>query len=153
NEIRQRQEFEQRRAEMEKAYGTPNGSNSRLVLRRTVEKPMSEEEIKKLQQQEMLKSINMELRRTVDPEKRVLGYVQKIDCKGGVTFTIKSGNDTFQLLSKDFQGLDVNVFDSAANNVSVGCGADIASLFASITFKERTVPKSTARGDLIGLDF
>lgn len=153
-DIRQRQEYDQRRAEAEKRYSSQGGLSGASTLRRPAgEKQLSEEEIAKITEIQTLRSINGELRKPADTEKRLLGFVEKIDCKRGVVFDIKSGGETFSLVSKDFQGLEMNVFTPEAADLPIGCGTDVGSIQVAITYKERSIPGSTARGDLIALEF
>lgn len=146
--IKQRQEFEAAQKQYQNTGGQPR------MIRRTTDKPLTEAELAKVQAETTLRSVNELLRKTVDGEQRVIGRVQKIDCKRGtVSFSIKTPTETFALTSKDFQALELNVFIEQANNVAVGCDADMSRFNAVITYKPQTPPKSVARGELLALEF
>jgi len=156
SEMKRMQQFREQQTAMRNRYGNGVGvadTGGPALRRPSTEKPMSEEEIAKLQEKAELISINQELRKPLESEKRLLGSIQKIECKPGVVYTIKTENETFSLVSKDFQGLEVNVFIPEANDVAIGCGSSFSNLLALITYKDRAIPKSTARGDLVSVEF
>ena len=157
NNIKQREEFEQRIADARKRNETVNSSVSGrnpILQRRTGEKPPSPEQLAKLTEEANLRSINEALRKPGADEKRAIGTIQKIECKGSaITYSVKTETETFTLTSKDFNSLSVNSFVQEANTLQIGCGEDISALTAVITYKDRTVPKMPWRGDLLGLEF
>ena len=151
--INERKEFEQRMAEQRKQYETIS-SGSGLRRRENSEKPMSEEELRKAQEEANVRSLNEALRESKDGEQRVLGTIDKIACKGAaITYMVKTGDGTFSLSSKDFAGLEVNAFVPDANGVAVGCGEDLSSLYAVITYKNGAAVNGAARGELVSLEF
>jgi len=155
--IKQRQEFEQQMADYRKRNqsGGPSGGGSAPILqRRTTDRPPTPEELAKLTEEANLRSMNEALRKPAADEKRVIGIIQKIECKGStITYTIKADSETFALTSKDFEALNVNSFIQEANSIAIGCGEDLSALTALITYKEKMVPKAAWRGDLLSLEF
>jgi hypothetical protein len=115
---------------------------------------MSEEEIAKSAEEAANRSINEALRQPQSGEKRVIGFVQKIECKGSaITYQIHSGDAVLALGSKDFQGLAVTSFAAGADAVSIGCGADISTLNALVTYKEPSTAKPGSKGELVSIEF
>ena len=142
--------YEQKKKEYESMVksamdrGTP-------VLRRAA-RELTPEEQKKVEEEANMRSINASLRKPALGEERVLGYIQKIECKGGkVTFTIKTETENFVLSSDDFQGLSLNAFTNMPAG-DVGCNGDLSATRAALTFKP-AAQKGPVRGRLVAIDF
>jgi tetratricopeptide (TPR) repeat protein len=121
------------------------------VLRRAP-RELTPEEQKKAEEEANMRSINASLRKPAPGEERVLGHIQKIDCKGSkVTFAIKTETENFILSADDFQGLSLNAFtDMPAGDV--GCNGDLSATRAALTFKP-AAQKGPMRGRLVAIDF
>lgn len=101
-----------------------------------------------------MKAVNEALRKPQAGEKRVIGQIQKIECKGKIIiYSVKSGSETFTLSSKDFENLSLVAFLSDAENTQVSCGAKLAEFNSVLTYKVQTDTKSTNRGELVAIDF
>jgi hypothetical protein len=123
------------------------------MLKRS-DKPMSEAEIAKANAESTLRAVNESVRKLNPGETRVIGHVQKIDCKTKpISFLVKTPDGTFTVVSKDFQALDFNVFIPEADNVAVGCDANISAFNAVVTYKPAAAAKGTAKGDLLAIEF
>ncbi|MEP6849841.1 MAG: tetratricopeptide repeat protein [Acidobacteriota bacterium] len=151
----QRKKYEESRSRSGSSTGSSGGGVGPplLLKRKADEKPMTDEDWGKVQAVARLRSINGALRKTDAGENRVMGQIEKVECKGGVTFTIKSEKDTFQLQSKGFQELYLQAFVPEAMNTPVGCGGDLSKFIALVTYKPKTGPKTAIRGDLTALEF
>lgn len=158
-ELKQRQAINAQNAESrsqyEEAVANIQKNGGRPILRRTEgEKPMTPDEIAKLEAAANLRGINEALRQPLEGEQRVIGRIQRIECKGRViTYFVQAGSDAFTLTSKDFQGLALTSFISDANNVDVSCGVQLKEMLAVITYKPAANPKAAVKGDLTALDF
>ena len=143
--VEQHQEFEKARAEYMKNSGS-NPAPLRKDAPPTLTRRVSESEHANL-------SINGALRPMLEGEQRVIGRVQKIDCrKMPVTYTIDAGGTTFTLTSKNFQDLTVGVFHTEHADLQVGCEANIASLNSVITYRPAAA-SAKSRGELVALEF
>jgi len=155
--VTQRRAFEARQEEAKKRYEASGAGVGRPPppLRRTeTDKPPTEAELAKRQAEANLRSINQALRKPVDGEKRVIGSIQKIDCKTRpIGFVIKGTAETFTVTSKDFQGLTLNAFDSDSSNAQVGCDENIAAYHAVITYRATPAAKGSIRGELTAIEF
>ena len=152
--IREIQGMNERRAAALKAGAilpASTGPNGRP--RQETDPPMTREELEKAHAESTLRSINAALRKASDSERRVIGRVQRIDCRGGrsIKYLVRTPGETFTLTSKDFQVVELNVLGEGARKVSVGCEEDISALNAVVTYK----PAATGivRGDLVSLEF
>jgi hypothetical protein len=115
---------------------------------------MTEEEIAKAAEEANNRSINETLRKPESGEKRSLGYLQKIECKGpAITYHIRSDEATLVLTSKDFQNLIVTSFAAGADGINIGCGSDISALYALLTYKDPPTTKPGSKGQLISIEF
>ena len=124
-----------------------------LLKRRAGEDKPTGDEIAKASEDFQMRGLNQALRGVADGEIRILGKVVKIDCKGDVTYTIKTDTETFQLSSKDFQTLIITTFIADAGDAEIGCGTDLATSKAVITYRPSTTAKAPVRGDLVALEF
>ena len=144
-QIRQMKEFSDRQQNLRRQYESSTDVSTG--------KPLSPEERAKAEKEAQTRSINRALRKLETNEKRVIGRIQKIDCKGKtITYAVKTDSETFALSSKDFENLALVAFIDVGNK-QVGCGVNISEVNAVLTYKQQTDSKNTSRGELIGIDF
>lgn len=159
NQVRQRQDFavqqEKARKEYEAAIADAKKSGQVILVNNgDNEKALSPEEIAKINEEEKMRSVNQAIKKPEANEKQIIGQIQKIECKGkNITYTVKSGGETFALSSKDFENLSLVSFVPDAENAQVSCGANLASFNAVLTFKFQNDAKPTNRGELVAIDF
>jgi hypothetical protein len=102
----------------------------------------------------IVRSVNEALRKTATDEKRVIGSVQKIDCRTQpIVYTIKTPTEAFTLTTKDFDSLVLNAFTSSSHKMEVGCDENISAINAVITYRPKAGVRGTARGELIAIEF
>lgn len=158
NNIRQRQEmvaqYEASRKEYEKR-SAPGGAGGEQVLlrRRPGDENSTAESVARSSEEYQIRSMNQSLRPIGAAEKQVLGHITKIDCKAGVSYSIKIDTETFVLSSKDFQTLTVVTFVPDAGDTEVGCKSDLSKAAAVITYKPAAIPGQAARGELVAIEF
>ena len=155
SEISGRKNYEQQLAEFQKrSSGTSGGGPAPVMRKREIEKPLSEEEVEKLKQAAAIRSINEALRQPENGEIRTLGYMERVDCKGGlITYQIKTEAGPMVLTSRDFQGVFVTSFVPAGDGVNFGCGANVSALYSLLTYREPANPKANAKGMLTSVEF
>lgn len=161
-EIDSRKKFERQLAGLKRpveasAANEPSSgpATTTLILRKgePVNK-LTEDQLARLTEEASIRSINEALRAIKDGEKRVLGTVEKIECKGrDISYLIKTTDGNLMFTSRDFQILEVNSFAADANNINIGCSVDLSTLQAVITFKEAASPKPSSRSELVSLEF
>ncbi len=154
--LKQAQEALARNEELRRQYGqSGTNSNGPPVLIRRDSAPPTSEELNKASEQAFLATINAQLRPAKVGEKQELGKIQKIDCSksGIIVYTIKTATETFQLTSKDFQGLELMAFTEDTDGNEVGCDAKLGNVNAVITYKLDADPKKASRGELNALAF
>jgi len=117
------------------------------------DKPLTEEEIARLNEQAMLEGINQILRKPKSDEKRVLGYLSKIECGAkGIEYSVKVDNQTLKLGSEDFNSLFLMSYAQDMPSGDFGCGTLKKEMFAVITFRP-TANAKTKAGDIISIEF
>jgi len=162
-QIRQRQEMIARQETLRKQYEAgnaevvKNGGQPILNRRRSsesLEKPLSPEELSKIEEEAKMRSVNQAIRKAEANEKQVVGRIQKIECKGKtIIYTIKTDGEIFTLASKDFESLALVAFVADAEDTPIGCGANVSAFNSVLTYKPAADAKSASRGELTAVDF
>ncbi|HYJ91699.1 MAG TPA: tetratricopeptide repeat protein, partial [Pyrinomonadaceae bacterium] len=153
SEIAARKDFRQQMTAMQtqrQAAASGDDPTGPVLRRRDGSQP-TEEEIAKAGEEANLRFINGALRETQTGEKRVLGSIDKVVCKGSaISYIVKTDAGPLTLTSKDFQSLMLNTFTDTGD-VSLGCDANLSNLYAVLTFKERSA--GAIQGDLVAVEF
>jgi predicted Zn-dependent protease len=137
-----------------KQYEELSRNSGQPVLTRsaTKEKQPTPEEMAKAEEEAKMFGINEALRKPEGNEKRIVGRIQKIECKGKtIAFTVKTESETLMLSSRDFEGLTLTTYVADADEI--GCGANLSALNSVVTYKPTTDGKATARGEIVSIDF
>jgi len=157
NQIAEQKDFFARRDIEKKRYDelvAKAGGTEMHVERIEADRAPTEEETARQNEFLRMRALNEVVRKPGAGEQRVLGSVQKIDCKRRpLAYSIKTATDGFTVTSKDFNNLFLRAHDAAAMKVSVGCDANLGSFNALITFKPAEGPKNLVRGELVALEF
>jgi Tfp pilus assembly protein PilF len=162
SQIESRNKYEQQLAGLKRrssevpTNGESNGpvSTTPILRKREPSDKLTEEQLAKLTEEANIRSINEVLRQIKDGEKRVVGNIEKIECKGrNISYLVKTPGGNLTLTSKDFQVLEVGSFTADANNINIGCSADLSALNAVITFKEASATKPGSLSELVSLEF
>lgn len=118
------------------------------------DKPLSEEEIRKLNERAMLESLNQALRRPRTGEKRILGFLSNVECaEKSVIYTVKSENQIFRFESRSVDEIALTSFEAESVNSRFGCGLLQTEKFAVLTFKPSANANSKITGDVTAIEF
>lgn len=100
-------------------------------------------------------AINRAMRKPAPDEKRILGNVTRIECKGGaVYYSVKTPKEEMTLTSKDFRGVTLGSFITTwKEGTQVGCNADLAAYSAVISFKPLPGEKGKSKGEVTAIEF
>jgi tetratricopeptide (TPR) repeat protein len=148
SDINNRKQFAERHA----ASGMQLGGPPRMIGQSSA--PPTEAELAKREAETNLLTMNEALRPVGDGDLRVIGNIQKIDCRTRpIVYTIRSGGETLTLTSADFQGLSLNTFDPKASSLEVGCDEDLSAQLSVLTFRAATGAKTGPKGELISIEF
>jgi len=126
----------------------------RKRLREVTDQPLTEEESARLNWLAMLEDINRSLRRLKSDEKRVLGYLTRIECgANGIEYLIKTDNQILKLSSETFDTLMLMSYIADESGGQIGCGTLKKDAFAVIGYRplERTGVKSA--GEILSIEF
>lgn len=118
------------------------------------EKQLTPEEIEKIRKRQMIESMNEALRKPEPGEKRILGYLTKIECAPNeITFVVKSGDQTISLQSDTFDRVNLMAFEGDSFNQEIGCGSVKKDLFAVVTYRPSADAKLKNAGQIVSLEF
>lgn len=99
------------------------------------EKPLSEDEIKRLREKAVADQIRAVLRRPKTEEKRVLASLTKIECgKERVDFMFKTPTGLLRLQAKNFDGVSLISFIEGMSDFRLNCGNVSKENLASVIF-------------------
>jgi Flp pilus assembly protein TadD len=116
--------------------------------------PLSDDEIARRREKALLESLNATLRRPKSDEKRLLGFVTKIDCQPKlIIFWIKAENRTLLLGSDSFDTVKLISFESDLVDSEFGCGTVKKENSAVITYRPNLDDKSRIAGELVSIEF
>ena len=99
------------------------------------EKPLSEEEIKRLREKAVAEQIRAVLRRPKVEEKRVLASLTRIECgKERIDFTFKTPTGLLRLQAKNFDAISLISFIEGMSDFRLNCGNVSKENLASVIF-------------------
>ncbi|MBC7798838.1 MAG: tetratricopeptide repeat protein, partial [Pyrinomonadaceae bacterium] len=102
----------------------------------------------------MMQAIKAAMRKVQDGEKRELGTLEKIECKGKETFFLfKTTTKTFKLLAASPQSLQFRGFTPEIEGMQFGCNFKQIDVPVVFTFKESPNPKNKVDGEIVSLEF
>jgi tetratricopeptide (TPR) repeat protein len=118
------------------------------------DEPISEEELARRNAVALNEGINQSLRRPKDAEKRVLGYITKIECqKQTIEFTVKIDDRIQTFYTTDFASLFLMSYSSDSAETQIGCGTIKKEVFAVLTFRPADNSNPNSAGDIISIEF
>lgn len=116
------------------------------------EKPLSDEEIRKLREKATNDQIKAILRRPQIDEKRVFGNLKRVECaKDRIDFIISTQTGLIRLQSNSFDGITLLSLVTEMSDYRLGCGTLIQENNASIIFKSDK--DSVKTGEIISIEF
>ncbi len=142
------------RHKAEQAALAAAGVNLPAVKRIESPKPPTDEETAKMNEHIRMRALNEILRKPKAGEQRVLGSIQRVDCrKRPIAYSIKTETEAFGVTSKDFNDLFLRAHYAEAMRTQVGCDANLAPLKALITYKGAPNSRTAVRGELLAVEF
>lgn len=124
--------------------------NRRRRLNEVTDQPLTDEESARLNHLAMIEAINDNLRRLKSNEKRILGYLTRVECRaaGSIEFTIKSENRQLRLSAETFDALTLVSYSRESSGGQVGCETFKKAAFAVVVY--RPLPSAQANGKSAG---
>jgi Protein of unknown function (DUF1570) len=148
-----RAENERRQKEYEETLGK-NSKNGVVIVRNKREKPLTDEEWAKINEENENNEVNRGIVRPKEGEAQIIGFIQTITCvKGAVNYVVKTDNGLLNLASKDFNGLQMINFSTDNENTQIGCGTDLKNLLTVLTYQENKNAKIKSNGTLLAIYF
>lgn len=100
-----------------------SAKNPRKNRAEITDRILSEEELRELREKGLIESLNMLIAKPQIGEKRVLGFVTRIDCQPqAIFYTVRAGNNTLHLKSDSFETVNLTAYSKEMGNAKFGCG-------------------------------
>jgi len=129
-------------------------NNRRRMQSDVTDQPLTEEELARINEKVMRESINYNLRRPKAVEKRVLGFLTKIECtEKEVIYSVKVDDRNLQLRSENFDSLFLMSYEQTMIDQQVGCGTIKKESFAVVIYRPFDNVKAKAAGEIISIEF
>lgn len=133
--------------------GVKNG-RYRRVLSEVTDQPLTDEESARLNWLAMLEAINQNLRRAKPNEKRILGFLTKIDCgANGIEYSVKTDGQILKLNSETFDSVMLMSYTAETSNTVVGCGAPKNPVFAVVVYRPSANTNAKSAGEIVSIEF
>jgi tetratricopeptide (TPR) repeat protein len=128
--------------------------NPRKRLPSITDRIFTEEELRVLREQGLIESLNMMVAKPQKGEKRILGSLTKIECQpNSIYFTVKAGNQTFQLKSETFETVNLTAYSKEMGNAKFGCGELKQQNLAVIVYRPADKTETKSAGELKSIEF
>lgn len=115
---------------------------------------LTEEELARRRERATLESINEILRKPKGGEKRVLGYLTKIECGvNEISYSVKVENKILNFKSENFDKLILLSYSGDLSDNKIGCDLSAKELFSVISFKPFINSKANSAGEIISIEF
>lgn len=120
-----------------------------------LDQPLTDEELARLRARQMMESLNEALYKTGPGEKRILGYLTRIDCEPQeMIYTIRVNNNTLKLRSGSFDTVRFVAFSSEMAETQIGCGGMKKDGLAVINYRPfKTANSAKASGEIVSIEF
>jgi tetratricopeptide (TPR) repeat protein len=116
------------------------------------DKPLSDEEIRRLREKATVEQIRMALKRPRFEESRTVASLIRIECgKDRIEFIFKSASGPLKLQARSFDGISLLSFIEEMSDFRLGCGNLIRDNNASIIFKNEK--ESGQAAELLSIEF
>jgi tetratricopeptide (TPR) repeat protein len=118
------------------------------------EKPLTEEELGKMREKLKLEALNAVLRKPGAGEKRILGFLTKIECGAKeISFIFKSDNKVLTFTSKNFSSLTLISYEEKMSDNQFGCGQLKKESFAVVSYRPGANANAKTAGEIIAIEF
>lgn len=126
--------------------------NRRKLSRDVTDQPLTDEEAARLNWLAQLESINQSLRPLRANEKRVLGYLVRVECQANrVEYFVETEEERLKLISENFDALHLMSYSPDAVGGQVGCGTPSKAWFAVIGYRPSAKGKSA--NEIVSIEF
>ena len=102
----------------------------------------------------LIESLNRLVAKPLRGEKRVLGYLTRVDCRPeAIFYTVKSDEQTLQLRSDSFETVSLIAYSREAGNAKFGCGETKLQNPAVIVYRVAAETGTRLVGELKSIEF
>lgn len=118
------------------------------------EKPLSEEEILRLNQIALREALNQALRKPQATEKRMAGLLVTVECEANqIVFTFMEKGKTYKLRSNSFNDVILTSFIPNDAGTQIGCNIQTVKKFAVLTYRPSRSSASSFLGEAVAFEF
>lgn len=144
-------EFRVSLARIKKNAEKSTGSRGEPILLKRSQ--VTEEDIRRVNRENLVNRLHMELPRVGPSESMVIGRLERIECAGGrPRFFVSTADGPLELVSEDFASLFLLTLDEKVGPLEVGCDADLSAVNTVFTYKK--LPAGTGpTGRLLSMTF
>lgn len=106
---------------------------------------LTDDDLARIEKERNVQNLNKVIAKPARGEKRALGSIEKIECRGGaITYSANVESGALLLTSKDFQSLELEILHEGTKDMSVGCDADLKGQLVALIYRpaDPAVPKS-----------
>jgi tetratricopeptide (TPR) repeat protein len=116
--------------------------------------PLTDEELAELRARQMLESLNDALYKPKTNEKRVLGYLIRIDCEPKeIIYSIKVDDKVLKLRSATFDSVRLVAYHRDMMQAQLGCGLRDKESLAVINYRLAEDFRTKTSGELVSIEF
>ncbi len=116
-------------------------------------KTLTATQLEELDKRIEIDSINRNLRKLKEGEKRVIGQITKIECAAnGVIYSVNSENRELKFINKSFNGIVFFTYRIELKGGAIGCETDLKSYHSIITYKPHK-EETDSKGEIIAVEF
>jgi tetratricopeptide (TPR) repeat protein len=126
--------------------------------KRTPENPLdivlTDEELAQLRARQMLESLNDALYKPKKNEKRVLGYLTKIECEPSeMIYSVKVEDKILKLRSATFDSVRLMAYSPVMTDGQISCGEMKREALAVISYRPAVNANTKISGEMISIEF
>lgn len=118
------------------------------------ETPLTDEELAARRALQMNESLNESLYKTKLSEKRILGYLTRIDCEPKeMIYLFRTGDKVLKLRSPSFDAVRFVAFNADLTDSQIGCGELKKASFAVVNYRPAAGDKTATAGEIVSIEF
>ncbi len=144
--------FRESLAQIKRNAAEATGSRGEPVLLKRSE--ITDEDIRRVNEENLINRLHMELPRVRASERMVLGRLERISCEGGrPTYSVRTESGNLRLVSEDFAGLYLLTLDEKASALEVGCDSDLSAVKTVFVYRVGDGRPGSPDGELLSMTF
>lgn len=138
----------------EAAYWDIKNYNKRKGIKDYLDRILTDEEFARLRVQRTLETINEAVNKPKTGEKRILGYLTRIDCQPEeMIYSVKIADKIIKLRSPSFYTVRLTAYTSDMAAWQISCGQMKRESLAVINYRTAEDAKTKISGEIVSIEF